>query len=328
MERAVLTISPVHSEDWRTEIISFLQGNCLSSDEAYNKRMEARTRPYVMIEGELYKHGVCSPLLKCLSRTEGIELMKEIHAGLCGSHIESRPLLGNIFHQGFYWPKAASDAAELVKKCEDCQKCARDQKQPSSLTQLIQPTWPLQRWGLDLLGPLPPAQRNLKYVVVVIEYFSKWIEEKPLATITLVTVQKFFWQNIVCRFGVPKAITVDNGTQFDVEAFKEFCEQIGTKIHFASVRHPESNGLVERANGIFMTGIMKLIFNQPRGKWPDELIKVVWSHNTTISRSTGFTPFKLLFGDETITLEEAKAGSIKQWLRQRTKLIILWQKML
>jgi ribonuclease HI len=104
MERTVLAISPVHSEDWRTEIISFLQGNCLSDDEAYNKR------------------------------TEGIELMKEIHAGLCGSHIGSRPLLGKVFRQGFYWPKTASDAAELVQKCENCQKCARDQKQPSSLT--------------------------------------------------------------------------------------------------------------------------------------------------------------------------------------------------
>jgi hypothetical protein len=72
--------------------------------------------------------------------------------------------------------------------------------------------------------------------------------------------------NIVCLFGVPKAITVDNGTQFDAETFKEFCDQIGTKIHFASVRHLESNGLVERANDIIMTGIMKLIFNQPRGK--------------------------------------------------------------
>jgi hypothetical protein len=162
-----------------------------------------------------------------------------------------------------------------------------------------------------LLGPLPPTQGNLKYVVVAVEYFSKWIEVKPLATITLVTIQKFFWQNIVCRFGVPKAITMDNGTQFDAEAFKELCGQIGTKIHFASVRHPESNGLVERANGIIMMGIMKLIFNQPRGKWLDELIKVVWSHNTTASRSTGFTPFKLLFGDEAITLEEAKVGSIR-----------------
>jgi hypothetical protein len=110
---------------------------------------------------------------------------------------------------------------------------------------------------------------------------------------------------------VPKATTVDTGTQFDTEAFKDFCDQIDTKIHFASVRHQESNGLVERANGIIMTGIMKLIFNQSRGKWPEELIKVVWSHNTTVSRSTGFTPFKLLFGDEAITPEEAKAGSIR-----------------
>jgi IS30 family transposase len=65
---------------------------------------------------------------------------------------------------------------------------------------------------------------------------------------------------------MPKAITVDNGTKFDAETFKVFCDQIGTKIYFASLRHPESNGLVERANENIMTGIMKLIFNQPRGK--------------------------------------------------------------
>jgi IS30 family transposase len=89
--------------------------------------------------------------------------------------------------------------------------------------------------------------------VVVVEYFSKWIEAKPLATVTSATIQKFFLQNIVCRFGVPKAITVDNGTQFDVETFKTFCNQIGTKIHFASLRHPESNGLVERENETIIT---------------------------------------------------------------------------
>jgi transposase InsO family protein len=110
---------------------------------------------------------------------------------------------------------------------------------------------------------------------------------------------------------VPKAITVDNGTQFDAQTFKVFCDRIGTRIHFASVRHPESNGLVERENVIIMTRIMKLIFNQPREKWPNELIKVVWSHNTVVPRSTGFTPFKLLFGDEAITPEEARTGSIR-----------------
>jgi transposase InsO family protein len=110
---------------------------------------------------------------------------------------------------------------------------------------------------------------------------------------------------------VPKAITVDNGAQFDSEAFKTFCDQIGTKIHFALVRHPESNGLVERANGIIITWIMKSIFNLPKGKWQDELVKVVWNHNTVVSRSTWFTSFKLLFRDEAITPEEAKTGSIR-----------------
>jgi hypothetical protein len=165
MEREVLTISPMHSEDSRTEIVSFLQGNHPSDNEAYIKRMQARTKPYIIIEGELFKQGVCSPLLKCLSRAEGQELMKEIHAGICGGHIGSRPLLGKVFRQGFYWPKAASDVADLVQKCENYKKCAKDQKQPSSLSQLIQPTWPLQRCGLDSLGPLPPAQGNLKYVM-------------------------------------------------------------------------------------------------------------------------------------------------------------------
>ena len=104
----------------------------------------------------------------------------------------------------------------------------------------------------------------------------------------------FFLKNIICRFGVPKAITFDNGAQFDSKAFKTFCDQIGTNIHFASVRHPEPNNLVERANGIIIIGIMKSIFNLPKGKWPYELVKVVWNHNIVVSRSTGITPFMLL----------------------------------
>jgi hypothetical protein len=97
-----------------------LQGNYPSDDEVYIKRMQARTRPYMIIEGELYKQGVCSPLLKCLSRAKGQELMKEIHAGVCATHIESRALLGKVFRKGFHWSKAASDAVDLVKKCENC----------------------------------------------------------------------------------------------------------------------------------------------------------------------------------------------------------------
>jgi hypothetical protein len=82
-------------------------------------------------------------------------------------------------------------------------------------------------------------------------------------------------------------------------------------FHQRKVRHPESNGLVEQANGIIITGIMKSIFNQPRGKWLDELINVVWNHNAVFSRSTRFTPLKLLLGDEAIAPEEERTGSIR-----------------
>jgi hypothetical protein len=135
MERAVLTISPVHRENWRIEIVSFLQGNYPSDDEAYIKRMHARTRPYMTIEGELFKQGVCPPLLKCLSRAKGQELMKEIHLGISGAHIGSRPLLGKVL-----LAEGCFGCSKPSAKCENCQKCDRDQKQPSSLTQLIEPT--------------------------------------------------------------------------------------------------------------------------------------------------------------------------------------------
>jgi hypothetical protein len=128
------------------ESITFLRGNHTVDDKAYAKRMQARTRPYKIIEGELYKEGVCLPLLKCISRDKGQELIREVNSSLCGSHIGPIALLGNNFRQGLYWPKAASDTTEFVQKCNDCQRCAGDKKQPSSLTQLIQPTWPLQKW--------------------------------------------------------------------------------------------------------------------------------------------------------------------------------------
>jgi transposase InsO family protein len=114
----------------------------------------------------------------------------------------------------------------------------------------------------------------------------------------------------VCRIGVPRALTVDNGKQFDSENFKEFCKSIGIKIAFASVYHPESNRAVERANIVVFSAISKTLFNLRKGKWIEELPKVIWSHNTIVSRTTGFTPFKLLYGEEAMLPKEIKHQSL------------------
>jgi hypothetical protein len=113
----------------------------------------------------------------------------------------------------------------------------------SQFTKLIAHTWPLQRWGLDIVGPLPTAQGNLKFTFIAVEYFTKWIEARAVSTITSKTAQKFFWQNIVCQFGVLSELTVDNGKQFDSQDFRDFCFSIGIKPVFASytTRNPTSS---------------------------------------------------------------------------------------
>jgi hypothetical protein len=266
----------------------------------WRKRLRKRARGYAVVDGELYKSGITEPWLRCITSKKGVELLKEIHSGFCGAHIGTRALVGKAIKQGFFCPSINFDAKELVQECEACQKTANQQNLPSMPVHLIPPSWPLQRWGMDLVGPLPTTQGNCKFAAVAVDYFIKWVEAKVLANITTPTILKFFWQNIICIFGVPRELSVDNRKQFDYYSFKEYCKTLGTRVKFSSIYHSQSNGATERANGLNFLGIKKCLYDQKKGKWIDELTKVIWSHNTTVSRAIGFTPFLLLFGTKAI----------------------------
>ena len=121
-------------------------------------------------------------------------------------------------------------------------------------------------------------------------------------------MKKLFWRNLVCRFGVPRILIVDNGKQFDSNNFRDFCKSIETSLAFASVYHPESNGAVERANRVVFSAISKMLFGLRKGKWVEELPRIVWSHNTTTSRTMGFTPFKLLYREEAYIAQRSKTS--------------------
>jgi hypothetical protein len=146
-----------------------------------------------------------------------------------------------VFRQGFYWPSVIDDASKLVTTFQACEKFSPNTQAPSQPLQLITPSWPLQRWGIDIVGPLTTAQGNYKYSVVAVEYFTKWIEVTPLVNIAAAGLRRFFWQNIICCFRVPRNITDDNAKQFDCHIFKDFCHQIGVEATFALVYHPQSN---------------------------------------------------------------------------------------
>ena len=136
-------VNAITSEDWRAAIMAYLCGHFIPEDEKEEKRMALRARNYRIIGEELYRGGVCAPLLKCISREEGKQLLEEIHAGMCSSHIATRALVGKAFREGFYWPSAVADAHDVVRTCPNCQRHAPYSKFPPDELQLLPSVWPL-----------------------------------------------------------------------------------------------------------------------------------------------------------------------------------------
>ncbi|GJZ72542.1 reverse transcriptase domain-containing protein [Tanacetum coccineum] len=167
----------------------------------------------------------------------------------------ARFMVAKAIRQGYYWPTMHMDARNVTQKCDSCQVHAPVLRRPKMLMTSIMVPWPFYQWGMDILRALPQASGKLKFVIVAIDYFTKWIEAKSLARITGKNVKKFVWENIVCRFGLPRIIVTDNGTQFFNDPFKGWCERLNIKNMNTAVAHPQANGLIERANKSLMEGI-------------------------------------------------------------------------
>ena len=140
------------------------------------------------------------------------------------------------------------------------------------------------------MGPFLTAVRQLKFLVVDIDYFTKWVEAEALAIITEKNIQNFFWRNIICRYGIPRVLVSDNGKQFDNSAFNDFCSELGIKNHYSSPAHPQANGQVEVTNRSLLK-IIKTQLERAKGIWPDKLPSILWEYRTTARTPTGETPF-------------------------------------
>ena len=129
--------------------------------------------------------------------------------------------------------------------------------------------------------------------MVTIDYFTKWAEAKPLATILTKKVQDFIWEAIICRYRIPQEIVSNNGMKFDSKEFREFCNELDIKKNFSSIDHPQTNSQVEAINKIIKHNL-KTKLEEHIGVWADELPKVLWVYITTSKTSTGETPFSLV----------------------------------
>jgi ribonuclease HI len=214
------TLSQPESDpnDWREPIIRYIKNEEEPDDKAVAERIARQSAHYTLIGGALYRRGATGVLMKCISSTTGKQLLDEIDAGQCGIHAASRTLVGKVFKSGFYWPTAKSDAAKLVQRCEACQFLSKQQHLPAQQLQTIPVTLPFACWGLDLIGPFKKAQGGYTHVLVAIDKFTKWIEYKPIASLTSAKVVEFI-QDIIFRFGIPNSIITDLGSNFTSSKF-------------------------------------------------------------------------------------------------------------
>ena len=147
-----------------------------------------------------------------------------------------------------------------------------------------------------MVGPLKGGTHKHKYLLVMVDKFTKWIEAKPVKTAEFGPVIDFI-SGVVHRYGVPHSIITGNGTNFTADEVKLWCKNMGIKLDYASVYHPQPNGQVERANGLIMSGIKPILvrsLTESNTHWVEELDSVLWGLRTTPNRSTGFTPFLMV----------------------------------
>ncbi|XP_052182038.1 uncharacterized protein LOC127794822 [Diospyros lotus] len=199
-------------ESWMDPIVAHLTKGWLPKEEQESRKLKHQAAKFLLVGSDLYKKSFTQPLLKCVGPVEADYILREIHEGICGSHIGARSLSQKALRQGYYWLTMMSDAGHLVQTYERCQKTSNLVHTPvAELTHLASPC-PFSRWGVDILEPFPLAAGHNKYLIAAIDYFTKWVEAEPVATITGWRVKQFLWKSIVCRFGIPRVLITDNGT--------------------------------------------------------------------------------------------------------------------
>jgi len=223
-----MQVCAIHEPDtWITPYQRYLADGVLPVDSTEVRKIKKSSSKFTLIDGELYRFGFTHPLLVCVHGEKCTRIMAELHEGICGSHIGGWSLATRTIHAYFYWPTMREDCKRYAQRCKQCQQHADWHKAPPEELKSIYKPWPFHTWGIDILGPFPLAIRQMKFLVVAIEYFTKLIEAEPVAQITAHKIQSFVWKNFVCRFGMPKRLVSDNATQFASHMLKKLCEDIG-----------------------------------------------------------------------------------------------------
>lgn len=221
-------------------------------------------------------------------------VLKELHDSVTGGHLGITKTLSRVKRR-FFWHGMRNDIEQWCKKCDVCASRKRPAKQPKSAMSQYNVGAPLERVAMDIVGPLPRSNSGNKYILMISDYFTKWMMAIPVRNQEAETIAKKFVERFVSVFGIPRQIHTDQGTNFESNLFKEMCRILGSEKTRTTPMRPQSDGLVERANRTIQNMLASFVNTQQKD-WDQYLTILTMAYNTAKQESTGYPPCVLMFG--------------------------------
>ncbi len=221
-------------------------------------------------------------------------LLHQLHGVPTAGHFGVAKTLGRL-RERFYWVWCHRDVQDWCRNCDLCAQKRGPQRKTKARLGQYNVGSPMERLAVDVMGPLPLTEAGNKYILVIADYFSKWVEAYPLPNQEAKTVAEVLVKECVCRFGAPLYLHSDQGRNFEASVFAEVCLLLGIKKTRTTPYHPQSDGMVERFNRTLAAQLSKFV-DYHQKDWDTHIPFLLMAYRSAVHDTTGCTPAKVMFG--------------------------------
>ncbi|PRQ17346.1 putative nucleotidyltransferase, Ribonuclease H [Rosa chinensis] len=233
-------------------------------------------------------------LRRCIAQEEVPSILSHCHTLACGGHFGGKKTAFKVLSCGFYWPTLFKDAHAYVSACDRCQRSGNIASRNQMPLTNIMEVEIFDCWGIDFMGPFPSSYGN-QFILVGVDYVSKWVEAIASAKNDHNVVLKFLKENIFQRYGTPRAIISDGGSHFLNKHFEALCKKYDIKHKVGTPYHPQTSGQVEISNREIKS-ILEKIVGITRKDWSTKLGDALWAYRTAYKTPLGMSPYRLVYG--------------------------------